>query len=99
MAGSRREKKCDNARTDPYSDFSWLVGADLEAEGGGGGEQGGRGAGEMDADGGKFAAVGGILAEAVEAAAEIGGVGGGGHFGAPGAVVIGDGAGGGEQVG
>ena len=52
----------------------------------------------MDADGGEFAAGGVGLAEAVEAAAEFGGI-VRAHFGAPGAIVGGQGAGGGEQVG
>ncbi len=54
---------------------------------------------EVDAEGGEFAAAGIVLAEAVEAAAEVGGIGGRGPFGAPGLVVGGDGAGGGEEVG
>jgi hypothetical protein len=51
----------------------------LEAEGGGGVEEGGGGMVEMDADGGEFAAAGVVSAEAVEAAAEFGGIGGGGR--------------------
>ena len=48
------------------------MGADLEAEGGDDVEEGGRSVGEMDADGGEFAAGLVVLAEAVEAAAEFG---------------------------
>ena len=60
----------------PLVPASWLLPcADLEAEGGGGVEEGGGGMVEMDADGGEFAAAGVVSAEAVEAAAEFGGIG------------------------
>ena len=61
-------------------------------------EEGGGGVGEVGADGGEFAAAGIVFAEGVEASAEVGGVAGGGHFRAPGAVICGDGAAGDEQL-
>ena len=70
----------------------------METEGGGGFEERVGGVVEVEAAGGEFAAGRVVLAEAVEAAAELGGI-GGGHFGAPGAGVAGNGAGGGEDIG
>ena len=74
------------------------MGTDLEAKGCGRVEEGGGGMGKMDPNGSKFTAPGIGFAEVIEAAPEFGGI-RCRHLRAPGAVVLRNGAGGGEQVG